>query len=340
MKRADCPTASPWQVADPVVLENGVLRLFVDPAFGGEIRSLQDVGTGTQLLMQTPWQEAALQHRRTGFSFDSEQSMLEWWARYGGGMQAMFPHAGIAEPDNGFNHPFHGEACVQRWNIVDRSPHTICMTTNLLTAPLQAQRTIRLDGEHIFIRDHLKNKSTRPVLYMFLYHPAFGRPFLDPTCTIATSARKFTYDPVFLAECSALGSPLEWPFARTANAGRMRLDRPPEYGTGEFTFGWLSEFGAEPWYEICNPGLGIGLRISWSSGLLSHAWMLRDSAGSQGYPWHGDSYTFAIEPATCASGGDERKKRTLMPGETADLDFNLEILRDRRSGQSWERQNG
>jgi hypothetical protein len=315
-----------------VVLENEAIRVVVDPAFGGEIVSLAERRGGTEMLMHTPWRDAALRHRRPGFSFDPRLSVPEWWARYGGGMQAMFPRAGTAEPDDGFVHPFHGEACVQRWEVTGQDAASVTMTTDLVTAPVRAERRVAIDGGRLSVRDRLHNRSGRRVSYMFLYHPAFGRPFLDPACTIATSAKTFHYDPVWMADRAALGPSLPWPQARLPDGATASFDRAPAPGSGEFTFGWLADFGTEPWYEIRNPRLGLGLRASWPAGLLSHAWLLRDAGGSTGFPWHGESYTFAIEPASCASGGEERCLRTLAPCEIADFGFDLAIFAFGRAG--------
>lgn len=320
----DRATDGPPQGA--VVLENEDIRVVVDPAYGGEVLSLRERRAGTELLMQTPWREAALRHRRPGFSFDPDRSAPEWWARYGGGIQAMFPHAGVSEPDEGFDHPFHGEACAQAWDVRSVDAGSVTMETSLVTAPIHAERCVGIEGGRLSIRDRLVNRSGRRVSYMFLYHPAFGRPFLDPACSIETNARRFHYDPQWLADLAGLGAPLAWPMARAPGGQVVRLDQLPATRTGEFVFGWLADFGTQPWYEIRNPVLGIGVRASWPAGLLSHAWMLRDFGGSQGYPWHGESYTFAIEPATCASGGEERRKRTLAPGEAADFGFDITVF--------------
>jgi len=312
-----------------VRLANPSLSVTIDPAFGAEICSIVEQRSGTELLMQTPWAEAARLHRRPGFSFNPDASALEWWARYGGGWQIMLPHAGVSEPDDGFDQPFHGEACVQAWRVEAQSEVAVELSAPLITTPITARRRIGLEGARLTVTDRLVNPSHLAARYMCLHHPAYSAPFLGPRCTIATSARYFAYDPNFMPVQAALGEPLPWPRARDVEAGEIRLDQLPPPRSGAFRFGYLAEFGADPWYEIRNPELGIGIRMSWPEGPLTHAWLLQEAGGSQGFPWRGEGFVFAIEPATCATGGPGRVKRILMPGaeETLEVRFDLIDLR-------------
>ena len=309
-----------------VRLENAALSVTIDPAFGAEICSIVEQRSGLELLMQTPWVEAARLHRRPGFSFSPETSALEWWARYGGGWQIMLPHAGVSEPDDGFDHPFHGEGCVQAWRVEARSDDAVELSAPLITAPITAWRRIVLEDKRLTVTDRLVNHSDQTARYMCLHHPAYGAPFLAPRCTIATSARHFTYDPTFMPAQAALGGPLPWPRARDSEAGEIRLDHPPRPGSGACRVGALAEIGAAPGYEIRNPDLGVGVRMSWPEGPLTHAWLFQEAGGSQGFPWRGQGYMFAIEPATCATGGPGRGKRVLTPGAEETLEVRFELI--------------
>ena len=226
-------------------LESDALRVEVDAGFGGEITSIVARSAGIELLLRTPWGETARRQRRPGLTFPASASEAAWMARYGGGWQILFPHAGPAEIVAGAERTYHGEASVVDWCVADRTATHLALETTLFTVPVVLKRRIALLGGTLTVTDVVENTSHESCGFDYVHHPVFGAPFLDEGCVIETGARTYVPDSrAFLGEFTP-GQLLNWPAGRRTDGTVVALDHVPAPAAGIARFGSLRDFSPQ-----------------------------------------------------------------------------------------------
>jgi hypothetical protein len=254
-----------------LVLRSPQLEVVVLPGKGADVYSVIDRATGTDVLFKSPWG-----WRDPGTVPPMGNSQADWLARYPGGWQLLVPNAGPEREYDGVLRGFHGEAALIAWNVDESTTDMARLSTDLATAPLHLERELVADGPDLQVVTSIRNTSPVSVPVMCVEHAAFGPPFLDARCRLDTSARRIA---------AAAGYDEIADFAAVPPAGAQRS-----------VFAGLSEFD-DAWVSIASPSAGFGIRMTWDTATLPHAWLWEEAGGVLGYPWFGRAYVAGVEPA-------------------------------------------
>ena len=311
-----------------LVFENELLRATLLPDKGADIYGLTYLPKDIDVLWKSPWGVKA-PGRGIPSAFNSTVSWLE---NYPGGWQIIFPNGGDPCQYQGVELSFHGEASTVPWEyeILDSSRHriTVRFRTRLYRSPFQLERLVQLEsGKPILhIRETVRNYSQVSIDFMWGHHPAFGAPFLGPSCRIDIGARYLRADDLYKGSHNPLtpGKRYRWMRENGQDSDEIpaALSRVPDEQTPQDLLAYFEEFD-EGWYGITNCDLGFGIGLVWPVDSFPFAWHWREMHASQGYPWYKSAYVMAIEPFTSIPGQGLEKvmnktgtHRTLSPGES------------------------
>ncbi|TCC61131.1 DUF4432 family protein [Kribbella pittospori] len=272
-----------------LVLRNEHLEVVVLPGKGADIYSVIDRRTGVDVLFRTPWG-----WRDPATITATGDSQVDWLARYPGGWQLLVPNAGPEREHGGVRRGFHGEAALVGWAVEESTPDSARLTVDLVTAPLRLVREIVLDGMTLVVTDHIRNTSPVTVPVMCVQHAGFGAPFLDGHCRLETSARHLVvadgYDEI--ADLQVIPGPDD---QRSFFAGLTGFD--------------------DAWVSISSPTVGFGVRLSWDSAVLPHAWLWQEVHRIREFPWFGRAYVVGVEPSNVLPDDDLAATPLLPAGE-------------------------
>lgn len=310
-------TRGPWAALE---LGSDELAVTVLPGKGCDILEVVDRRSGIDVLMKTPWG-----YGRTPVT--GATSAERWIEAYSGGWQVLLPNGGDAVQQHGFEWGFHGEAGVIPWRVDAHEPASAQLSTSLLTAPLELERTLTVSGRSFELVERVRNAAARPIDVMWGHHPAFGAPLIEPGTTIAPRCRSFVADDRAPGAGLAPGERSGWPHARLADGGTIDLSVIPDEPRS--VLGYLTDFEAGE-YTIANARLGLSVTLRWPIELFPHAWFWQELHGLDGFPWYGRMYTQAVEPGTTYPGQGivravERggSPLTLAAGETREARLEL-----------------
>jgi hypothetical protein len=308
-----------------LTLASNLLRVEIDPNFGGEITSIVAIEPDLELLLQTPWGRSARSQRHPGLTFPASASEAAWMARYGGGWQMLFPHAGPPETVGGSERTYHGEASVVRWGLTEQTPTHLVLETRMFTVPAVVTRQISLIGAELTVTDRIHNVSQQPFAFSYVHHPVFGAPFLEEGCIIETGAQTYVPDPrAFLGEFTP-GQPLEWPVGRAVGGAEIALDRVPNSRAQIARFGSLRNF-VDSWAAVRNPRHNIGVRLSWDAYDFPEAWLWLEAGANLGQPWFGQGHALGIEPSTTSAPPSERQQLVLAGEQDREFSLRFKLL--------------
>jgi hypothetical protein len=95
-----------------------------------------------------------------------------------------------AEAANGM--PFHGEAGLVEWQVLDEKPTTARMRATLPLAGLDIDRTVWLapEGSWFQVRETVSNKNKLGRIYNMVQHASIGPPFLDASVVVDSNAKR------------------------------------------------------------------------------------------------------------------------------------------------------
>ena len=167
---------------------------------------------------------------------------------------------------------------------------------------------------------------------MWSHHPAFGAPFLDPSCVLRTAAGSFLADPSYDTPRGDLapGVVSSWPHAAGRAGAVIDLSAVPAPDAGVDRYGYLLEL-PEPWCALTNRSLGLTATLRWDGATFPHAWYWCEAGGTTGFPWFGRAYVLAIEPASSYPGAGLQAAResgtalTFAPGQTRSAFVSLQL---------------
>jgi hypothetical protein len=171
-----------------------------------------------------------------------------------------------AEVANGM--PFHGEAGLVEWQVLEQSQTTAKMKAILPLAGLDVERTVWLapEGSWFQVREAVTNQNKLGRVYNMVQHPSIGPPFLDEGVVVDSNATKG------FARGGSMPNPEEpsalWPLAprpdgTTTDVRHLTNDNNPDvvsYAIDE-RLGWVT---------ASNPEKGL---------LIGYVWETAD------YPW-------------------------------------------------------
>jgi hypothetical protein len=314
-----------------VTLANELVQVVIVPAKGCDVYELRDQKSGIDVLAKTRLMLADVQPQR--FWRNSSEA---WLSQYVGGWQLILPNGGAAAVVDGAEWGFHGEACMLRWTVEELSSATLRASVRLTSAPLRVERVFELRGSTLRLTERVTNESNNPTSFMWSQHPAFGAPFLDASCLISVGASEVVADDEAPGTTMAPGSVHQWPEVTAISGEPVRLDVMPAAGSGEACLAYLADFESA-YFAITNPSLQLGVAMAWPLDVFPFAWYWIEAGASKGFPWFGDHYTLAVEPASSipaqGMGVLEEKGGTpfqLGARENIEAEFEVTIFHDHR----------
>jgi hypothetical protein len=156
-------------------------------------------------------------------------------------------------------------------------------------------RTIRLDGSTLHLIETVSNTSPQPLEIMWSHHPAFGAPFLEAGCRLATGARTLIADDEAPGTLLEAGSEQPWPV--------VELSEVPGPDEPRSVLAYLTDFeGPQGWFRLSNPRLGLEAELRWPTEIFPSAWLWQELRSTPGFPWWQEAYVCAVEPASTIPG--------------------------------------
>lgn len=277
----------PWAAVE---LANDELSVTLLPGKGCDILELVDRRSGIDVLFKAPWGYG----RRPMYA---PSSFAAWLEAYPGGWQVLLPNGGDAAIEHGVEWGFHGEAAMIEWAVEDVTEQEARFSASLVTAPLRVERRVSLERSVLRVVERVTNFGGDAIEVMWGHHPTFGAPFLEPGCTVETSARTFTADDVAPGTGLEPGQRSPWPAAALGAGATVDLSVVPGPDARRAVLGYLSDF-EDGSYSIVNARLGLAVTVRWPLEVFPHAWFWQELHETPGYPWFRRAYTTAIEPST------------------------------------------
>ncbi len=279
-----------------ITLDNGVLRVVVLPQKGADIYALTQVASGVDFLVKSP----------AGLRPPASSASAHFLDNYEGGWQVLLPNGNDACTVRGAAIPFHGEAALLPWDVLDERDDSaetaIRLSARLTCLPLRAERWLRLraGAARLEIEDQVTNEGAEPTAFVWGQHLVLGGDFLEAGCRLDTSARTIiTPDEAFEKITSTLapGQRSAWPMAIGREPGRpvdLRSIPGPEAHTHDDSF--LADFDGG-WYTVKNPRRHLTFRLDWDATLLRYLALWQPYGGAT-YPPLAGIYGLGLEPWT------------------------------------------
>jgi hypothetical protein len=311
--------------AGPLILENGALRVVVDPTTGGAITAIEHKATGASVLGTVPWTP-----RKGPAETHAAPEENAWLPYYTGGWPILFPNGGDACTFDGVFHGFHGEASLASWEA-GQSSGCLRLRHRFATAPVEMERELAVEGEALTIRERITMQGDNPVSVMWGHHPTFGSDLLDGPFEIGTRARRVVIDDRFDPPLNPLqpGANEAWPSV-PGKTGSYDLSRPHAPMTA---MAYLTDFATHSaWIRRLDNA--IAAVLTWDGAVFPYAWLWCELGGTPDAPWNGQARLIGIEPNTTWPGNgllDTHRRGApllrLHPGERVDTWVRLTVTR-------------
>lgn len=281
-----------------VLLATSQIEVELDPDHGAEILVVRRP-RGPNVLATEDWSSPLRASRSTSYG----DAVSDWLSEYRGGWQELFPNPGAACTVMGVPLPFHGEASMARWEVVEQGLGTVTLQTPArLPLILERRMTLATDAPILLIEETVRSDVDFTVPFLWGHHPAF---IATPDARIdMPDGVRVDVDVDFDAPYADLvpGSSGTWPRMPHRNGADVAM---LDVVTGQPTerLAYLSGFGGSAWAAIRGVAPGLGVAMAWDPTTFRGAWFWWE-VGGPGHPWHGRSRSIAIEPnATSPSDG-------------------------------------
>jgi len=283
-----------------LILENELLRTTILVDKGTDIIELLYKPKDVDFMWRSPVEIDAMNKNPVTRELETG-SFLDV---YEGGWQELLPS--ISSPTNykGTNLGFHGEVMFLPWQyqVLEDSPEKVRVrfTVRLRRTPLFVEKTVTIKSgaSHIEFEETVRNEGDEPFSIMWGHHPAYGKPFLDEHCLIdlPTGATGLTYQTDFSGNSPfTCNVEFAWPMAPDKQGKLVDVSRamPPDRKTA---FNIYIKNLREGWYAITNPGLGLGVGMSWELRVFPYLLIWSVYRGFYNSPFFGRTYNIALEP--------------------------------------------
>jgi hypothetical protein len=270
-----------------VTLRAGSVVAEVDTV-GAEVGSLR--AAGREMLFRSPWSPRRLVDRGV-----DDTSWVEGWR---GGWALLFPNAGPGGVLDGVPHPYHGEAALTGWDVVEQDDGTATLSTTLAGTTAGLLRRFALDRRSLTVTTRIENVGDRPLRHVVVEHLILGGFAVEEGARVDLPSG----DLRILDERS---TPRPW-------------DRVPA--------------GPAMWFGVvrdaCGPAFvtsadgGFGVRVDWDRSALPHLWVWLEQADDAAPPWAGRVRCLGLEPASTlvprgvAVAAETGDASVLAPGHT------------------------
>jgi galactose mutarotase-like enzyme len=279
-------------------LGNGLIEVTTLPEKGADIYEFVDVASGIDVLMKTPW---GLLHPGSAPRVASGDD--RFLQNYEGAWQELLPNTGPACTHGGRYVPLHGEVATLPWSSrIDRDGSDcaqVSLDVHCQVPPLALTRRMRVcaDAPVLTIEETVRNRSDRPVQFVWGHHPVLGAPFLEAgclmrvaSCTVHTPATPF--DPHNTSYAPGQRAP--WPHIRALDGSQVDLRVVPGPAANIHDHACLSDLD-RGWVEVENPRLRLSFSLEWDPTVFRWINNWRPLGGSHAAPLEG-IYGLALEP--------------------------------------------
>jgi len=264
-----------------IELRSPALEVDVDPGRGAEIRRLARPGR-PNVLLELAAPAATAEQAPPGL----ERTEAGWLSAFRGGWQELFPNAGPATELDGVALPFHGEASLSAWEVVERSARAVTLRVRT-RLPLVLERRMWLDGERAVLRlvERVGNRSGAPVPCLWGHHPILPAA---PGTAIDLDAERVMADEAYAPAHADVppGSVGGWP-----EVAGVDVSTVPEGPVQRF----LCARGVRGGWAAVRPPEGDTVAFAWDAATWPVVWLWLDRGG-EGFPWFGRSRALGVEP--------------------------------------------
>jgi hypothetical protein len=264
-------------------LHSSRLRANLDPAAGGCVRSLYDVGSDTELLFQSPWPTGALPL--------SPADPVEWTRAWPGGWHLLFPNAGEPCNTDGVAHGFHGAASIAIWDVVHQDMSSAGLRWRDEQG-LEVIRYSRLLDNVLVVTNVVVNHSGREAAFVFVEHVIFGPPLVGEGLRLHAPGGN-------LLPLSDTGEALtsvdevdDWPYV---HRGDIREDWSISAAAPFSRFGAVVDL---PTHSVTAINGRVQVRLDWSGHALPHLWVWHENMASRDMPDGMAIRCLGLEPAS------------------------------------------
>jgi hypothetical protein len=287
-----------WRGYRCITLENEILRVLVAADKGADILEFLHKPTDTECLWSSP---AGLQSQQFRPSCPLETGHFREY--FAGGWYEMLPNGPAPCEHRGAKFGYHGEATLLAWDvaILDDEPEQIAVrfSARLNRVPLHVEKTMRLHagGGSLVIEERIRNVSRQQVELLWGQHPTFGAPLLEPGTR------------VYLPKCEAVvaetvppdarlapGQRSSWPNLRSTDGELIDLSVIPTHDSASHDFIRLEKLDAGC-FAVVNPHRRVGFALGFDHKLFPVLGYWRLFNGGPDYPWYGQHFLAALEPA-------------------------------------------
>ena len=282
------------------VLFGGGIRAEVDPCGGADVLSVR-VADGREVLFHPHWEVEPSDRGR------DDQSWVRGWR---GGWTLLYPNAGPACIHQGRRHPYHGDAALSEWEVVDSASDGLNLRYVDVDGAI-VERDHRIRRDSLTIVTTIANPTSQPVEFMAVEH------------LILASALVWEGAPVDLP-----AGPRRILDAESAPGDWSRIPGP-----GTQRFGTVLDCG--PRRAAASGRNGVRVSVSWTGDHLTSLWYWLENGWNPESPWDRRTRCLGLEPATSANsdGLAEASKRgmatTLGPGSSMRHSTTLTVEHER-----------
>ncbi len=221
---------------------------------------------------------------------------------YEGCWQEVLPNAGRACEWHGAVLGQHGEVWALPWEcrILEDSPGMVWveLSVRCRRMPLRLTRSmiLRTDTPALFIEEDLRNEGAVELPLMWGHHPAYGEPFLGPSCRIDLPAAEVVVDRNVGAHSRF--DPMTrflWPVGVGRSAETVDISRIAAREMELDEMYYLTNLAA-PWYALVNEDQELTCGLAWGGDVFRCVWYWASLGGDRAWPSWGRYYTVALEP--------------------------------------------
>ncbi len=307
-----------------LVMENDLLHIVVLLDKGSDIVTVEHKPTGIDALWKAPWGDIISPGQHITTRPRPEGNFSDF---HEGGWQECFPNGGRVCEYRGAEMGLHGEVYGLPWEcrIVEDSRERVSaeLTVRTRRTPFLIRKTLAIsDGlGSLEIAETVTNEGHYPMEFMWGHHPAFGAPLLSGDTYVTTGARTARLDPGDDPDSRFSGETIAPPTAVPRRSGEpidiLRTPGPSDVVSDMF---YLTDLD-EGFYALTNMSLGLGFAMEFDPAVFPCVWYWIACNAPRGAPFHGRSYTVALEPFTSwpailTHAIENGTQRSLDPGES------------------------
>lgn len=287
-----------WRGLRLLIMENELLRVAVLLDKGADIVELRYKPEDVDFLWHSPipvvWGQP-----HSGTVVHPEGYFADY---YEGCWQEVLPNAGRFCEWQGARLGLHGEVWGLPWAcaVVEDTPEQVAVELSVACRrmPLKLIRrmTLRAGRPCLYLEETLTNDSPVRVAVMWGHHPAYGEPFLSPSCRIDAPACTVVVDAA-VGERSrfAPSASFPWPTGTARDGAQVDISRIAAREDALDEMYYLTDMQGS-WYALANEEAELTLAMAWRGDAFKCVWYWASLGGNLAWPSWGRYYVIALEP--------------------------------------------